>query len=454
MSRPALLLIDDDRDFCGDLSLVLRGHFTVTICHAGGEALARLRDDRPDIVLLDVEFGPDRLKGLEILENIKALENPPPVIMLSGSRDLDVVVKAVKLGAFHYVPKKGDLPQLLNLIEQARASQRSRLTIQAQRDEVERLTGSFIAGDPKTLLMLDCLEQVAPTDATVLITGESGTGKEMVARRIHQRSGLDGPFVGINCAALPAEIIESEIFGHAKGAFTGADRQRIGKFELAGGGTLFLDEIGESPVAFQVKLLRVLGERVFTRVGENKELQVSTRVLAATSKDLAQAMDRGEFRSDLYYRLNNFRVHLGPLRERPGDILPLALVFLAEAAGRFRKGIQGFSPAVEKRMLAHSWPGNVRQLRNEVERAVISCRGPVVGLGDMFGLESAFPSGHLLYDQAKDRVLTEWQTGYLSERLRETRGNVSEAADRSGLPRPSFQRLMRKLGLDPEEFRS
>ena len=453
MSGPSLLLIDDDHEYCADLSLVLGPSFSITMSHDGPEAMAKLQEDIPDLVLLDVNFGEDRRAGLDILEHIRALDDAPPVIMLSGSHELDIVVEAVKLGAFHYVPKSADLPQLLNLMGQALAFQRSQLTIQAQRGEVNRLTGSFIAEDKLTLKILDRVDQVAATDATVLITGDSGSGKEMVARRIHEQSGLEGPFVGINCAAVPAEIIESEIFGHCKGAFTGADRQRIGKFELASGGTLFLDEIGESPVAFQVKLLRVLGERVFTRLGENKDLTVRTRVLAATSKDLAQAIERGEFRDDLYYRLNNYRIHLAPLRERPGDILPLALVFLAEAAGRFHKEIHGFSPAVEKRMLAHSWPGNVRQLRNEVERAVISCNGPLISLGDIFGLETTFASGPVLYDEAKDRILKEWQTGYISERLRETGGNVSDAAKRSGMPRQSFQRLMRLLGVVPEEFK-
>jgi DNA-binding NtrC family response regulator len=449
----SLLLIDDDRDYCGDLSLVLSRQFSLSVCHDGPQALELLQDGVPDVVLLDVDFGQDKMPGLEILEHIRALPDAPPVIMLSGSRNLDTVVKAIKLGAFHYVPKTSDLPQLLNLIEQALASQRSRLMIQAQRDEVQRLTGSFIAGDDLTFQLLHRVDQVAATDATVLITGESGTGKEMVARRIHEQSGLDGPFVGINCAAVPHEIIESEIFGHGKGAFTGADKQRTGKFELAAGGTLFLDEIGESPLAFQVKLLRVLGERVYTRLGENKDLQVRTRVLAATSKDLAKAMERGEFRSDLYYRLNNYRVHLAPLHERPGDILPLARIFLTEAAGRFRKDIHGFSPGAEKSLLSNLWPGNVRQLRNEVERAVITCSGQMVSLGSMFSPESFSSSRQLPYDQAKDRVLRDWQTSYLTNRLRETGGNVSEAAERSELPRPSFQRLIRKLGIDPEEFR-
>lgn len=453
MSGPAVLIIDDDREYCGDIHLILGQHFSVTTCQDGGQALDLLQSDSPDIVLLDVEFGPDQLQGLEILERIRGLEDPPPVIMLSGSRNLDVVVQAIKLGAFHYAPKSADLPQLLNLMEQALGSKRSRLTIQAQRQEVERLTGSYVAGDDKTIKLLEQLEMVAPTEATVLITGESGTGKEMVARRIHDRSGLEGPFVGINCAAFPAEMIESEIFGHGKGAFTGADRLRVGKIELAAGGTLFLDEIGESPLAFQVKLLRVLSERHFTRLGENKELEVRARVLAATSRNLEEAMRAGNFREDLYYRLNNFRVHLPALRERPGDILPLAAAFLQEAAGRLGKEIHGFSPAVEKRLLDHGWPGNVRHLRNEVERAVISCGSPVIGLGDMFNLEAAFEPGHLPYDQAKLRIVKEWQTRYVSDRLRESSGNVTVAAERSGMLRPAFQRLMRSLGIDPQEFR-
>lgn len=452
MSGPSLLLIDDDREYCGDLNLVLGQQYAVKFCHDGEDALKILQDQRPDIVLLDVEFGAEQMQGLEILENIKALESAPPVIMLSGSRSLDVVVEAIKRGAFHYAPKSGDLPQLLNLMEQALQGQRSRLTIQAQRDEVNRLTGAFIAGDERTMRVLDRVDQVAPTQASVLITGESGTGKEMVARRIHDQSGLDGPFVGINCAAVPAEIIESEIFGHARGAFTGADRQRIGKIELATGGTLFLDEIGESPVSFQVKLLRALGERVYYRLGENKTMLVQTRIMAATSKDLQKAMTTGVFREDLYYRLNNFRIHLAGLRDRPGDILPLAQVFLAEAASLLGKDIHGFSPSAEKQMLKHPWPGNVRQLRNEVERAAISCSGPVIRLGEMFSLESAFETGPLLYEEAKGRFLDEWQLGYISERLRETEGNVSEAAKRSGISRQSFQRMMRKQGLKAEDF--
>ncbi len=455
MSAARVFLIDDDQAVCDDLSLVLRGRFEVVVANDGSAALERLHEVGPDVVLLDVDFGAGRMTGLEILEKIRAGDDPPPVIMLSGSHELEVVVQAIKMGAFHYVSKSADLPQLLNLMDKALSTRWRDRAIMAHRDEVGRLTGSFVAGDDLTHKILAQVDLVAETDATVLITGDSGTGKEMVARRIHEQSLFaKGPFVGINCGAVPADIIESEIFGHAKGAFTGADKLRVGKFELAAGGTLFLDEIGDSPLAFQVKLLRVLGESVFQRLGENTNLDVQTRILAATSKDLEQAISDGEFRSELFYRLNIYRIHLQPLQQRPGDIMPLARNFLSEAARRFRRDIHDFSPAVEKRMLEFPWPGNVRQLRNEVERAVIVCRQQFIGLGHMFTGGLVHPNNVETYTEAKDRVTSIWQASYLSARLQDSGGNVSEAAKAAGMSRQSFQRLVRELGLDPQDFKS
>jgi len=456
MPGPRLFIVDDEPDYCSDLALLLGGRFEVSMAHEGVEALAQIQKNLPDIILLDVNLGEGRMSGLEILENIRALGNPPPVIMLSGNQDLETVVQAIKVGAFHYVSKPADFSQLVNLIDKAISSRANSLAIQAHRDEVERLTGSFVAGDDSTRRMLDQIDKVAGTDATVLITGESGSGKEMVARRIHDQSLVQtGPFVGINCGAVPADIIESEMFGHARGAFTGADRLRMGKFEMASGGTLFLDEIGDSPLPFQIKLLRVLGERTFMRLGENESIRVNTRIVAATSKDLEQAIGTGEFRSELYYRLNIYRIHLLPLRERTGDIQPLAEAFLNEASARFRKEIQGFSPPVLQKLMRHPWPGNVRQLRNEVERAVLMCSGPLISLGDVFqsGIVADSSTGHELYEEAKNRITRQWQVEYFRDRLTETLGNVSEAAKSSGMPRPSFQRIMKTLGLDPEDFK-
>lgn len=456
MANPELFIIDDEHEYCGDLALLLGQRFQVSMAHNGTDALDYLKNNHPDIILLDINLGPGSMSGLEILEHIKALGSAPPVIMLSGNQDLETVVQAIKVGAFHYVSKPADLPQLLNLVEKALSSQANSRAIQAHRDEMERMTGSFVAGDDSTLLMLGQIDKVAGTDATVLITGESGSGKEMVARRIHDRSLVkDGPFVGVNCGAVPADIIESEMFGHARGAFTGADRLRIGKFEMAHGGTLFLDEIGDSPLPFQVKLLRVLGERTFSRLGENENISVNTRIVAATSKNLEQAIITGEFRSELFYRLNIYRIHLLPLHQRLGDILPLAEAFLNEAAPRFRKDIHGFSPAAIQQMMRHPWPGNVRQLRNEVERAVLMCSGTVISLGDIFQSGMVGTSGveHELYDEAKKRITRGWQLEYFTQRLTESSGNVSEAAKKSSMPRPSFQRIMKEIGLDPDDFK-
>jgi len=455
MPGARIFLIDDDPTICDDLSLILQGRFNVQVAADGPSALARLEEVAPDVVLLDVDFGAGRMTGLEVLEKIRTLDDPPPVIMLSGSQDLEVVVQAIKMGAFHYAAKPADLPQLLNLMDKALRTRLTDRAIRAHRDEVGRLTGAFVAGDDQTYKLLQQVELVAATDATVLITGESGTGKEMVARRIHEQSPFaKGPFVGVNCGAVPETMIESEIFGHAKGAFTGADSLRIGKVELAAGGSLFLDEIGDGPQAFQVKLLRVLGEHVFQRLGENSDLEVQTRIMAATSKDLEQAMTRGEFRPELFYRLNIYRIHLSPLKERPGDILPLARTFLTAAASRFRRDIHGFSPVVEKWLLEHPWPGNVRQLSNEVERAVIRCQGQIIGAGHMFAGDTGAAQSNETYNEAKERVTRAWQTKFVAARLQDTGGNVSEAAERSGMPRQSFQRLLRELGLDPEDFKN
>jgi len=455
MAGPRLFLVDDDREYCADLEAVLGGKYTIFQAHSGDSALEMLDKVGPDVVLLDVDFGEDSMSGLEILERVRARENPPPVIMLSGSQSLSIVVRAMKMGAFHYIAKPADLPELVNLLDQALASSQRVRQIQAQRDELGRLTGSFVAGDDHTFRLLETVDQVADTETTVLITGESGTGKEMVARRIHGGSPRrEGPFVGLNCGAVPADIIESEIFGHVKGAFTGANSLRVGKFEMAAGGTLFLDEIGESPLPFQIKLLRVLGENVFARLGDNQDLSVDTRVLAATSKDLEQAMTKGEFRAELFYRLNIYRIHLVPLRERRGDILPLARHFLAETLPRFRREIEGFSPAVESRMVAEPWPGNVRELRNFVERAVINCKGGMIGLGDMFGQTGGFTAGPAQFSEAKELMVREWETRFLTERLTETGGNVTQAAELSGMNRQGFQRKMRELGLRSGDFQA
>ena len=471
MNRPRLFLLDDEPDFCDDLEAVLGSRYNIDMAHDAETGLRKIAGVSPDVVLLDVEFEGSEVNGVQILERIRALDDPPPVIMLSGRTRVSTVVEAMKLGAFHYVIKPADPPELFNLIERALVAGRSKRQIQAQQGELGRLTGSFICGDDRMFRVLEQADTVAGTTATVMITGESGTGKEMIARRVHEGSNYSsGPFVGINCSAFPADLIESEIFGHSQAAFTGA-KSRIGKLELAAGGTFFMDEVGEAPLDLQVKLLRALGEKMFVRLGENVEREVRCRIVAATSRDLTEAITDGTFREDLYYRLNIYRIKLPALRQRPGDVMVLARHFLDQFAAENARAIAGFSPAVEQRILQERWSGNVRELRNFVERAVINCRGGLIGLGDMFGSDpgldmradessdetsgvgSAAESETISLKEAGDWAKDERERQYCRNRLREAGGNVSRAAEASGVLRQSFQRKLRDLGVDPDEFK-
>ncbi len=449
-----LLIIDDDRDFCADLATVFSAHLDTSVTYDGPSGLQDVERNGADVVLLDLDFGTGQSHGLEILERILELADPPQVIILSGSRDMQMVVRAIKLGAFHYVIKPADVSQLDNLIRQALRLRQGHYAVQALQEEVGRLTGNFIAGDDKTFALLRRIEKVAPTNTTVLITGESGTGKEMIARRIHDVSARrDKPMICLNCGAVPPELIESEIFGHAKGTFTGATSMRVGKMELAGDGDLFLDEIGESPVAFQVKLLRAIGEKVLVRLGENREIPVTARVLAATSENLEKAVGEGRFREALYYRLDRYRIEVPPLRERRGDIEPLALHFLGGFCRDFHRRIDGFSPVVMARFMSDPWPGNVRQLRNVIEAAVIDCEGSVITLADIRikdRLSRRFGDGTKNYKEAAEK----FQREFIRARLAETGGNVTRAAANCGMARQQFQKKMSKLGISSREFKS
>ncbi len=457
LENSRLVIIDDDQDFCADLAAVFSARMHTSVTYDGPSGLQEIEQQGADVVLLDVDFGPGQMGGMEILERILSLVDAPMVIMLSGARDMQSVVEAVKLGAFHYVVKPADVAQLDNLLRQALKAKKGRYDVQALQSEVGRLTGNFIAGDDKTFRMLELVEKVAPTKATVLITGESGTGKEMIARHIHAVNAKEAaPFVGVNCGAFPAELIEAEIFGHSRGAYTGATKLRIGKIELAADGILFLDEVGESPAEFQVKLLRALGELVFNRLGENRDIPVSARILAATSENLEHAISKGLFREALYYRLNRYRINVPPLRERKGDIEPLALHFLRGFSQDFNKHIDGFSQPVMARFMAATWPGNVRQLRNVIERAVINCGSGTITLGDLGdpeGIVGTRGRNILNYKQAKGELLKAWEADFFTARLQETAGNVTQAAANCGMVRQQFQKKLRDIGISSENYK-
>jgi len=454
--QPHLLLVDDDREFAGDMAAFLAHRFSVEMVHDGTAALASAAARRPDLVLLDIDLGraPD---GFAVLEKLRSAEDPPPIVMLTGAhrQDLEAVVRAIKGGAYHYVAKPPNIAELVNLAERALAEDDLRRRIDDLKHELAGLRGDMICEDPASLRLLKDLAKVAPIDGPVLITGESGTGKELVARRIHALSRrAAGPFQDVNCPAIPETLIESELFGHVKGSYTGATRDRLGKVVRATGGSLFLDEIGSCGDPFQSKLLRFLEEGTFDRVGDDRKTIADVRVLAATRVDLSRAMAEGCFREDLYYRLNAFQIHIPPLRERPGDIVPQAMAFLHQAASSQRKSVAGFSPAALEMLAGYGWPGNSRELRNTVERAVVFCEGETIGAGDLtVGPQGSETVGGP-YKEAKIRLVADFNRRYLAGQLQRADGHIGRASELSDLPHQTFRRLMKDVGLEAEDHRN
>ena len=450
---PRLLIVDDDRAFINDLCLCLESLFHLETAHSIEEAEHTLGRVQPDVALLDIDLG-NGDDGFTILERMQRDPLSPPAIMLTGDASVDSVVRACKLGAFHYLPKPPDTGDLVNLINQALVQDAQRRELSVLREERAAQCGVFRAVDPLSRRMMAEIEEVASTEATVRIQGATGVGKEMVARRIHELSEhRRGPFVAVNCAAIPGELIESELFGHVKGSFTGATDNRKGKIAKAQGGTLFLDEIGEAPAPVQAKLLRVLENRVFSPVGSDRELETDARVVTATSRDLESEVTAGRFRQDLFFRLDVYTIFVPPLAQRPGDILPLARDFLLRAARDCRKVITNLSPEAEVMLLDQPWEGNVRELRNTVERAVIRCRGNRLTPGDLLASSRSWCAPGRTYEEAKQQVLLDFKRRYLATRLTEAGGNVAAAARAADIPAPSLHRHLREAGLDPDEYR-
>ncbi|HUK66435.1 MAG TPA: sigma-54 dependent transcriptional regulator, partial [Anaeromyxobacteraceae bacterium] len=373
-----LLIVDDERNIQVTLAraLALEGYLTET-ASGGAEALEKLSALPVDLVVMDVKM-PD-LDGLTVLERARAMRPDLPVIIMSGHGSIETVRQAFKLGAFDYLEKPiTGRDKLLVAVRNALAMRHLAEENAALRREAGRL--EMVGSGPAMQRLFELVRRAAASEGRVLVTGENGTGKELIARALHQGSHRkSGPFVKLNCAAVPAELIESELFGHEKGAFTGAVAARRGKFELADGGTLFLDEVGDMPAAMQAKVLRVLQEGELERVGGQTTLTVDVRVLAATNKDLTAEATAGRFREDLYYRLAVVLVHAPPLREHKEDVPALADRFLEEACERNGRRPMAFSREAYLVLQGHDWPGNVRELKNLVERMVILCDGPTLG---------------------------------------------------------------------------
>ena len=400
------------------------------------------------------------MSGLDLLREIKGRGLPVEVVMMTAYATVETAVEAVKAGAFDYLTKpfvniEAAALTVLKAGQHHRLVQRNREleNLVEVRDSFEGLVGSSVG----MKRIFEMVEAVAYSSSTILIQGESGTGKELVARAIHHRSQRrERPFVAVNCSALTETLLESELFGHERGAFTGATATKRGLFEVADGGSIFLDEVGEVPLPTQVKLLRVLQEGEIKRVGASENRRVDVRVIAATNADLAEARKRGQFREDLFYRLNVITLQLPPLRERQEDIPLLATHFLRKYNTRTGKSLQGFRPEVMEILESHAWPGNVRELENVVERAVVLGRGSEIEIGDLPEnmRESSAPRraagrslAGLSYRKAKAIALAEFDRRYLRELLAGTAGNLSRAAKQAGMDRSNFRRILKKAGL-------
>lgn len=440
--KPArLLLVDDDPGLLKLLGmrLVSEGYSVVT-AESGPEALRVLGREKVDLVISDLRM--DEMDGLQLFSEIQKGHPGMPVIILTAHGSIPDAVAATQQGVFSFLTKPVDKDALYKAIDEA-LEQRSPATDEAWRQAI-------VTRSPLMLRLLEQAGMVAQSDVSVLINGQSGTGKEIVAQAIHNASPRhDKPFVAINCGALPEQLLESELFGHARGAFTGAVSNREGLFQTAEGGTLFLDEIGDMPVALQVKLLRVLQERKVRPLGSNRDIEINVRIISATHRDLPKAMARGEFREDLFYRLNVVNLKIPPLSERTEDIPLLANHLLRQSADRHKPFVRAFSSDAMKRLMAAKWPGNVRQLVNVIEQCVALTSSPVIGDAlveqALEGENTALPT----FVEARNQ----FELNYLRKLLQITKGNVTHAARMAGRNRTEFYKLLSRHELDANDFK-
>jgi two-component system, NtrC family, response regulator GlrR len=445
---PNVLLVDDDPDLLKLLSMRLQAAgYGVTAVESGEEALSHLAMNRPQLVLSDVQLP--GIDGLKLFDEIRAHHPALPVILLTAHGTIPDAVEATARGVFTYLTKPFDGKALLEKIAEALAIGASAAPGRALGDDAWR--APIVSRSAAMAEVLAEARMVASSDASVLITGESGAGKELLAQAIHRASPrAKNAFVAVNCGAIPEALLESELFGHVKGSFTGAVANHRGLFQAADGGTLFLDEIGDMPPALQVKLLRVLQERSVRPVGANQSIPIDVRILSATHRELNAAMAQGQFREDLFYRLNVVALHLPALGERREDIPLLANHFLAQLAEKYSKRLNGFAPDALKALTAAQWPGNVRQLHNVVEQVAALATTPLIPL-TLVQRALRVPSVEVLsLAQAKER----FERDYLVGLLKLTDGNVADAARLADRNRTEFYRLLQKHGLTPGLFRA
>jgi two-component system, NtrC family, response regulator AtoC len=450
-----ILIIDDEPGLRQTVSLILADEgYQVTSASDGEEGLAKALELEPDIILCDVRMP--RLTGLEFLERYKAAEGTAMVIVMTAYGGIEMAIQAMKQGAYDYIPKPFSPEQLLLTLKKAEERESLRREVTRLREEVsiERRYRQIIAKAPAMTRALEIAAKVARHPSPVLITGESGTGKELVARLIHDESDRsNGPFIPVNCGAIPENLLESELFGYVRGAFTGAERDKAGLFEAASGGTLLLDEIGDMPVALQVKLLRVLQESEIRRLGDTRTRSVDARVVAATNKDLEEEARSGAFRRDLFYRIAVVPIHLVPLRQRKDEIALLAQHFIEQYNRKLRLDIKGIEPEAMRSLLTYSWPGNVRELENTIERALVLSEGPRITPDDLPSHITS-PVAALDNPDLADDELSVKKHGAVLERrliqqaLERTGGNKTRAADLLELSSRALLYKIREYGLD------
>ncbi len=462
-----ILIVDDEEDIRYSLRGVLEDEGYGTLEAESGETgLEMLREESPDLVFLDIWLP--GMDGLAVLDRIVETDPDLPVVMISGHGNIETAVNALKKGAFDFIEKPLSLEKVVAVARNALEFSKLRQENKALRSRISTEQTVRLTGESQAITSLrEIISQVAPTDSWVLITGENGTGKEIVARSVHAQSKrADRPMVAVNCAAIPEELIESELFGHEKGSFTGADRAKTGKFELADNGTLFLDEIGDMSLKTQAKILRILQEQSFERVGGSRTYRVDVRVIAATNKDLQEQIREGGFREDLYYRLKVFPLEIPPLRERSGDVPLLIDEFLEALVRKHAFKPLKFSPEAMERLKRFQWPGNVRELKNFVERMLIMHAGKLVEvemLPNEFLEESSSGEAMLDHDQFPAQGLpalklskgavdikqarSDFEAAFLRAKLEEYQGNVSGLAKAIGLERSSLYRKLKAYNI-------
>ncbi|MEW6616473.1 MAG: sigma-54 dependent transcriptional regulator [Thermodesulfobacteriota bacterium] len=450
MVKKSILVVDDEESHRMMLGAHLKGEgFELVEASDGKEAVDRVSERFFDLVLMDVRMP--KMDGIDALKQIRQINPTIPVLIMTAYGSINSAVQALKSGAEDYLTKPLDMDELIikvNKVLRYRQLEEENL-LNRERLGIRFDFSSIIGNSPKMKELFETLSMVSPTNATVLLLGESGTGKEIVANAIHQNSPKkENPYIKVNCAALPETLLESELFGHEKGAFTGAIYKKKGRFELADGGTIFLDEIGEMSIPTQAKILRVLQEREFEAVGGTRTIQVNVRIITATNKDLEEEVKKRKFREDLYYRLNVVPITIPPLRERKEDIPILAEHFLCIYNEKNKRSIRGFEPRVIDVLIRYTWPGNVRELENIVERMVIMCRGEIISLND---LPSAIGGSQQEEEQSEiimGHTLRDTEREVIRRTLEKTGGNRTKASAILGITRKTLQNKIKEYGLE------